>query len=67
MEKSSPSIYRDVHVPAQLLTCLTTAAAATALCAYSDKNVKKLLGNTPAKPKILCDNNLRARVTKNFY
>ena len=41
-------------------TCLTTAAA-TALWAYSNKNVKKPLGNTPAKPKILCDNNLRAQ------
>ena len=37
-------------------TCLTTAAA-TALWAYSNKNVKKPLGNTSAKPKILCDKN----------
>ena len=47
-------------------TCLTTAAA-TALWAYSNKNVKKPLGNTLAEPKILCDNNLRARVTTKIY
>ena len=46
-------------------TCLTTAAA-TALWAYSNKNVKKPHCNTPAESKVLCNSNFRARITTIF-
>ena len=46
-------------------TCLTTAAA-TALWAYSNKNVKKPHCNTPAECKVLCNSNFRARITTIF-